>query len=407
MYYGVFLLALGHGVVEESLRDLLLAGLLLGVAFAAKFNAVFALATMAIWIPIAWVLLYRGRPLPVPVVGGCLLIPYIAGAVFFVTWPWLYQGKLPEWWMHIHEYVYFMVKYGVSKRDTWSWHGLKCLGYMSPPLVLAAAAVYLAVGWRGNRRTLALYALLVSWLALPVLRISAPKSNYYDANRHFIEYVPALCACAGIGSAWVGERVLALLRSGRLGAWLSTRARFVIAALAVGACAFLVWPVVEYRPFEATYFNSFVGGLGGAQRIGLFAAWAPADRRVNGTEGDYWFGSSRQGLAIAAGLIKKGEQIGLCGMPDWLAKTNWPGTPKPKLSEHTKKAPVILVTPREYFCGFRQVRALEAERPVLRRVARGGGLVYEILGRRDGKKHPVITPESLYSKPNWDTSPPK
>jgi hypothetical protein len=279
---------------------------------------------------------------------------------------------------------------------------------MSPPLVLAGAAVFLAVGWRGNRRTLALYALLVLWFFLPLLRISAPRSRYYDANRHFIEYVPALCACAGIGAAWFGARALAFMRSSRrMNEWARKHAELIIAGLAGAACALLVWPVLEYRPFEATYFNSLVGGLGGAQRASLFAAWPPVDHRVNGTEGDYWFGSSRQGLAIAASFLEEGDAIGLCGMPNWLAGANWPGVPKPKLLEDSGTPPIVLVTPRENSCGFAQVRALEAERPVLRRVTRGGGLIYEILGRRDGRKHPVLTPQSLYSRPDWEKSPPK
>ena len=45
-----------------------------------------------------------------------------------------------------------------------------------------------------------------------------------------------------------------------------------------------------------------------------------------------------------------------------------------------RTAPVVWVSPREGACSWKLVRALESERPVLLRVERGGGLIYELLG---------------------------
>jgi hypothetical protein len=403
-YYGVFLLALGAGVIDDRFKDLVASGVLAGVAFASKMNAIFAIVTMVVWVPIAYLLLYRRKTLSASLVGGVLLIPYVACGVFFVTWPWLYQGKLPDWWAHVDEYVHFMVNYGVGTRPTWTIHALKCIWYMSPPLVLATAAIYVAVGWRGDRRTKAVYALLIAWLAVPVLRIAAPRSNFYDANRHFIEYVPGLCALAGAGAAWIGSQVAAAVRSGRLGPQLMRRARPVLAVLAGLAFAILAWPLLEYAPFEATYYNSFLGGLGAAQRSGLFATRAPAETRLSGTEGDYWFGSYRQGLRRAVPQLAKRESIGVCGPPTWLAESNWPHPKKPKFTSNLDKASLVFVVPREPTCGFKLIREMEEQRPIMRRIMRGGGLVYEILGRRDGATHPITTAESLYTQPHWEES---
>ena len=403
-FYGLSILALGVGVIEARVRHLLIAGVLLGLALSAKLNGIFALVTMVAWTPVAYVsLFFRRKPLPAAVVGGYLLVPYIAGAVFFALWPWLYQGHVNDWWHHLSDYVTFIVNYGAGSRQTWTAYSLRCLVYMSPPLVLAAAAVYMAVGWRGDGRARATYALLMLWLAIPILRIAAPGSNFYDANRHFIEYVPALCAIAGAGAAWAGARLLRLARTPR--AALRGRAPgYILSALCAAAIAVMAWRIGQYSPFEAVYFNFLIGGMGESQRRGLFAMGPPVDHRVNGTEGDYWLSSMREGLAVASRYVGVGEAIGMCPGGDLipsLPDANWPGAHKPWVIDATDEARVVYVAPREFLCGLARVRELEAQRAVLHRVERGGGLVYEILGRRDGALHPVLTAESLYTKRGW------
>jgi hypothetical protein len=404
-FYGLFVLALGVGVIEARFRELLMAGVFLGLAFSAKMNAVFALATMIAWTPIAYVLLYFRRPLPVGPVAGYLLIPYVAGSLFFALWPWLYQGRVNEWWQHLNEYVTFMVNYGAGSRPTWTTYSWACLLFMSPPLVLATAGIYAAMGWSGDRRAQVAYALLVLWLLVPIGRIAMPRSNFYDGNRHFIEYVPALCTMAGAGAAWIGSQLLARARTARV-VQMARRpcAEYVVAAVAAVAISFLVWPVIEYRPYEAAYFNDLIGGLGGAQRRALFAMAPPADRRVNGTEGDYWLSSMREGLVLASKYVPSGEPIGMCPGGDLipaLPHANWPGKRKPLVTAVSNDVRVVYVAPRESLCGFARIRELEAERPILHRIERGGGLIYEILGAGDGAAHPIVTGESLYTKPEW------
>ena len=60
---------------------------------------------------------------------------------------------------------------------------------------------------------------------------------------------------------------------------------------------------------------------------------------------------------------------------------------------------LVFVSPREgpLFCGWTIVRELESRRPVLKRVERGGGLVWEILGPETGKTYTPPTPENRYT----------
>jgi hypothetical protein len=44
------------------------------------------------------------------------------------------------------------------------------------------------------------------------------------------------------------------------------------------------------------------------------------------------------------------------------------------------------------------VRDLEVARPILRRVERGGGLIYEVFGPRDGRAHPFVSGLTAYDR---------
>jgi hypothetical protein len=397
-FYGVTLLAAGLGVVRERARHLLAAGVLLGVALSCKMNAVFVLPTVLLFAPVAYFALYfRKKPIPAGVAAGFLAAPYVAAIVFFALWPWLWYGRLPDWWSHVNEYVSFMVNYGSGKREGFSAYSLKCVALMTPPLVLVCAGAFVVQSVRAGREALATAALLALWFALPVLRIALPRSNFYDGNRHFLEYVPALCAMAGAGAAFL-HGWLARFFSRRGGALAAHGRRAALVTFATG----ILWPVAAYHPYEATYFNFLIGGLGGAQRSGLFAMPPPSDIRVNGTEGDYWFTSARVGARELRKLMKPGDKLSMCGPGRGHAQANWGVEPIPHLYEaHEPEFPSVeymFVSPRETLCWWRQVRKFESERPILKRVERGGGLIYEILGPKSGSPKPPVSPETWYER---------
>lgn len=385
-FYACAILATGISVLEDRGRWLVIAGVFTGLALSAKLNGVFLLVTIALWTPVAYALrYYRRRPVPPGLVAGLFGLPYVAGLTFFVLWPWLYQGSLPDWWAHSSEYVRFMLSLGRGARHTWTDFPLRPLLFMTPPVVLGCAAIYIAAGWRGGRDRAATWSLFVAWLAVPLVRIAAPGSNFHDANRHFIEYVPALCAIAGCGFDLALTKGLA---------WLEARADLRVAMLngvrravyGVSVAA-LLWPVARYAPYEAAYFNVFAGALGGAQHgEGLFAMKV-ADLRLARTEGDYWFSSLRQGLREIRSAMKGGETIGLCGPSKVLGRMNWELPEAPPFidswyGDDPDGGDFVYVMPRGVFCEASMVDRIQRGRPVLRRVERGGGLIYMVLGPR-------------------------
>jgi hypothetical protein len=219
-----------------------------------------------------------------------------------------------------------------------------------------------------------------------------PHANFYDANRHFLEYIPALCALAGLGliETWRRATPFVVTRLGAGGARAAGGAAITLTAVA------LLWPVAEYHPFETAYFNVLTGGLGGAQRAGLFRA-PSATAFVNGTEGDYWLSSLREGIRAAQARVAPGHPIGVCAWLPPVAAIDSDGPP-PTITAAAERGDVEVVyaAPRELRCSWKRLHELERWRPVLDRVTRGGGLIYEILGPRAERPHAPVSPPTVY-----------
>jgi hypothetical protein len=406
MFTGIALLAAATGAIENRGGPMLWAGLFLGLSLSCKLNGVFCLVAIGLWAPLAYLLLYRKRrPEPrapsVGLVGGTLLIPYVSGAVFIALWPWLYTGRgLADLLPRLTEYLGFMLSYGTNQRTWWTLYPWRTLFFMTPPLVLAAALVAIGRARRAGQERIATVVLMLIAGAFPLMRAAAPGSNFYDANRHFLEYAPPLCALAGLGAA----ELAALLP--RLAALLPPRAArlrpHLPAAAALLAVAALIWPVAAYRPYETTYFNAFIGGLGGAQRHALFylPTYKSLTNGANGTEGDYWWSATRAGVEAAHALDPRAP-IALCGSSTVLLPRALRGPASGiRFTSRDDRDALVFVSPREgpLFCAWRIVRDLESRRPVLERVERGGGLVWEILGPDTGTRFSPPTPENRYMR---------
>ncbi|MGC4121041.1 MAG: glycosyltransferase family 39 protein [Myxococcales bacterium] len=396
MFYAIALMATCVGVLEEKAKHLYWASTFIGLGLGAKLNAGFVFISLLVWSPIAWWLLYRKtKSIPKQVLVAYLAAPFVAFAVFFITWPWLWYGGPRDWFDHLKEYVQFMAGFGSSGRTLPTAYPLKALFLQTPPVVLVAMVAAWAVGWKGSREDKVRYALLWCWLALPILRIAMPRSNFYDGNRHFMEYAPAACAFAGMGAAILYRKLREYLAPRRLGL-------AGIGAAGLAGFTGILLPVIEYHPYETTYFNFLIGGLGGAQQKGLFQIGPPQDIRVNGTEGDYWFSSARDAFYDLRQFNPKNEPIAICGPGRTHAMFNILDEPRFNFVEVQEKsfdeAPFLYASPRESLCWWRQVRRWERERPVIKRVERGGGLIYEILGPKDGQVRTPPSPETVYER---------
>jgi hypothetical protein len=116
-----------------------------------------------------------------------------------------------------------------------------------------------------------LHGLSLAWLLLPLGGVLMLEPNVYDGLRHFLFVLPALGVLAGLGSVTVAG-------------WLQRQGvpRPALAWVTAGALlAIPAWDLVRLHPYQMTYYNGLVGGVGGAS--GRYQT-------------DYWIASYREGM---------------------------------------------------------------------------------------------------------------
>jgi hypothetical protein len=394
MLYGLTVLSFALGVIERRPRHVWLSGVWLGLSLSAKLNGVFALVTVFLWAPFAFgVLFARRRRAAAPLFAPTLLVPYLGLLLFFALWPWLRHGKVPEIWDHLDGYMRHFLSKGLYDRPYWSGYSLKCVAFMTQPLTLVAAAIFVLSGWFGSRQALSIWLLLLLWVGLPLARVAMPRAVVYDGNRHFIEYVPALCAMAGGGVSGVVTFATRRLQGRLRPPWL----KVALATAAAAACATLAWPLAQYYPYEVEYFNVFAGGLGGAQRDAVLVT-RPEHRATDtwGCEGDFWFTSLRDGLRDVLKAAGPAANVASCG--PWGAQISANMPQGASFTIGGSDPAFIYASPREAACTFKFIRNLESQRKVIRRVERDGGLVYEVFGEHLATSVPPVTPENWYTR---------
>lgn len=272
------LVCYARALESGALRPLLAGAALTGLGLAQKVNA--------IWPPLFAVLVFaallldaraRRRLLAPRFLLGLSLAPVAAAAAYFAVSPqYLVDGleRLAQHWRFI-----LFENTRVEGRDAFTAEPLLNFAIATPLVYGPLAALGFADAVRHRRAGRPTLALLVLLATVPVLRPCLPGMRYFNVIRHMLEVLPVLALFAGNGAA-VAIRWLA----DRLGGE-RPRARIVIAAAAAAALAAPeVIAIARYHPYQTTYYNALIGGLGGAQARNL--------RDAN----DYWCSSYRNGV---------------------------------------------------------------------------------------------------------------
>jgi 4-amino-4-deoxy-L-arabinose transferase-like glycosyltransferase len=245
-----------------NLASIIGAGLLLGLALLTKLTA--ALVPATVLVAVLWLRSWRGLP-------AYLLWSLVGMLLFFTGWPWMWPVDLPGqsagFAGSVERYIDYL-KTAIKRADLYVWYfGRQYPGNLVPwhfaPLfaavttpiaMLAAGGVGLVMGFRKQvespRHFLVALAFVLSLAAfcLPIQR--------YDGERLFLFLFPLWAVLAGCGYAWVIERLPSN--------WKITA---TAAALLLAAA-----PALEIRrmhPFSLSYYNLLVGGVAGANRLGL------------------------------------------------------------------------------------------------------------------------------------------
>ena len=273
VFFSLALFAFVAAWERGSVRGILGAGLLWGLALGTKANALFLPPIIVVLVvgarqPAIW----KGRQ---RLLWGSLVGSLLLGvALVFALWPYLWSAPIAGIRLHL-EYIGQRL-FDTRPESITSPLGSVALTTPVPFLVLTAVGIAICIGRLRARDHTDL--LLLAWVGVVVGRLYLPNAVNFDGVRHFLEVFPAFATLAGIGSSWVYGKI-------RGSAALPSRARrlaapaVVLLALAPGAAA-----VARLHPLELAYWNELAGGLGGARRKNIPQA------------GDYWGTSYRLGI---------------------------------------------------------------------------------------------------------------
>lgn len=255
------------------------AGLAWGLALLTKIHAWFLPPLV-----LAWALVKLRPPRAVAAVAGW----FVVGVVVFVAgWPWLWYDTLPRWaafWGTGVQRTSLRVEYFGRFWDDRElpWHYPWFYFAVTVPLLLHGSGVAgLVRAWR-QRREDSFPGLLAASILLFLILFST-RTPVYDGDRLFLLVFPAWAMLAGLGFQMAWERC-----------GNSANAR----RLLLGLLACQAFGTLTTHPFGLSYYNLLVGGLPGAERLGLeLTYWGDAVDRVL--------------LDDLAGRIRPGETVAL------------------------------------------------------------------------------------------------
>jgi 4-amino-4-deoxy-L-arabinose transferase-like glycosyltransferase len=227
-----------------------LAGVVWGLALLTKIHGWLLIPLVAMWVP--WRLGWR-RGIP-----GLLLWGLVGLGVFIAGWPWLWFDTIPRLAAYLGtsterlplRVLYFGRIY--LDREV-PWHYPWVYFVATVPVGLQALGL-MGVGeaWRRRRHEpilLAFVAAIVGWLV-----VFSTRAPVYDGERLFLMAFPLWAILIGVGFGWLRRQLIGR----REWPWL----------LALGLASQLVG-VVLLHPYQLSYYSPLVGGLSGAERLGL------------------------------------------------------------------------------------------------------------------------------------------
>ncbi len=182
----------------------------------------------------------------------------VAWAVYIIGWPWLWNGTLA----HLVEYFRVQTGHGsVPEYIFGKTYEFAPWWYTAIMFLTTTPAFVLIFGGIGSYWTVR-KGKTWDWIILlnalyPILFFSLPGIYRYDWVRQFLAAFPFVTLLAGRGIQVTVKSFKKDLRA-------------VVSIIIIAAwIATLYFSVIIIHPWESAYYNEFVGGIKGANRIGM------------------------------------------------------------------------------------------------------------------------------------------
>lgn len=276
VFWSFLLFCVWKGITQKSWKWVIISGVFFSLALGTKFNILFSFFVIFPWLLYLAINSYlRNHPSVKKFITNnfkfiiSLFIAPVLGVLIFIgSWPYLWPNILGRTW----EILKFYKGIGLTKNIDPHFFGplgintypIQWIIFTTPLVILIFSVIgILSVIFRlkGEKDKISLLFLL--WLAVPVGRVTLPGTTIYGGIRQIMEYIPALAIFAGLGGLVIRDLFNHI--------FIKFGLNRTIIASAIVLMAFLPITIklIQIHPNENVYFNSLIGGLGGAKERDL------------------------------------------------------------------------------------------------------------------------------------------
>jgi hypothetical protein len=262
-FFSGFILAFYKSLEKFSIKWLFLSIIFFSLALGVKFNILFAVPIIFIYL----VLRYKNNFVEilhsVPKIYYVLLFlaPLIALGVLTLSWPPLWH----DWFNHIIGIFKYYKDVGTATNYQsqnfylagFNLFPILWIVFTTPPVTLALFLLGVIAAFLRRRENNSIYLLWVMWFLIPVLRVTFPGASVYGGIRQISEFVPAMALLAALG-AYQAVRWLRKIK--------------IVPVLIILSFLYPVFILFKMHPNENVYFNFLIGGLSGAYERN-FPSW--------------------------------------------------------------------------------------------------------------------------------------
>jgi len=205
-----------------------------------------------------------------------LVIPYASIAILtsFLTWPYLWGGPINRFIESVtlmsnyplQEYILFQgVHFPPNDLPRYFLPYLMSvqLTEVVPFLFLIGLVLLVWNLFKGHQ--VELFLLTITWLVVPILFVIFNRSTIYDNFRQYLFLLPPIFITGGIALEAFLKRIK----------WNPLRVLILCALIAPG-----VYADINLHPYQYVYYNSFVGGVRGANHWYELDYWSTSYREA-------------------------------------------------------------------------------------------------------------------------------
>ncbi|MDO8658380.1 MAG: glycosyltransferase family 39 protein [Candidatus Levybacteria bacterium] len=274
VFYSLTLLSFYNAVTKKSNKWMLISSVLFGIAWASKFNIVFAPFVMLIWLCFYIFPQIKRIKDFLKLIPSIIYYPIISFSILVLSWPILWSSPFQNF-MKVADFYRGMGVGGGGDVRYLSIFGINTypaqwILFTTPIIILfffIFGLLYIFKQGMKEKNKTAIFILV--WFLIPILRVTAPGASIYGGSRQFMEYIPAMAILAGIGALWLRTVISSFIIKSINKKILKKKILLIISFLLVFSFLPAVLKLISIHPNEGVYFNPLIGGLKGAKEMDM------------------------------------------------------------------------------------------------------------------------------------------